>query len=127
MGSNTTVIEQAYAAFGRGDIPSLLAVVADPVDWEFVAPASLPFAGRRRSPQEVADFFAVLAGFLDIQYFEPSEFIDGGLYVTVLGAERGVVRHSQRPFETEWAHVATVVDGKITRWRGFADTAVLFI
>jgi limonene-1,2-epoxide hydrolase len=29
-------------------------------------------------------------------------------------------------FETEWVHVFTVKSGKITRWRGFFDTAARY-
>ena len=29
------VVEAAYAAFGRGDVPAILDLVADTVDWRF--------------------------------------------------------------------------------------------
>ena len=51
MGAATTIVKQAYEAFGRGDVPAILNFVADEVDWEFVGSANLPYAGRRRKPQ----------------------------------------------------------------------------
>jgi ketosteroid isomerase-like protein len=33
---------------------------------------------------------------------------------------------TQKLFETEWVHVFTVKSGKITRWRGFFNTAARY-
>jgi hypothetical protein len=44
MGAALNLIQQAYETFGRRDIPALLNLVADHVDWEFVGPASLLIA-----------------------------------------------------------------------------------
>ncbi len=43
--------------------------------------------------------------------------------MVVLGWEKTVARDTGKPFECEWAHVFTVKDGKVNRWRGFFDTA----
>lgn len=48
MGAATAIVKQAYEAFGRGDVPAVLNLIADQVDWEFVGSASLPYAGRRK-------------------------------------------------------------------------------
>jgi len=47
MGATLDVVQQAYAAFGRRDIPALLKLVADEVDWKEVCPASWPNSGLR--------------------------------------------------------------------------------
>jgi len=49
MGTSAAVVQQAYEAFGKGDIPALLELVADEVDWELIGPKSLSYAGRRRN------------------------------------------------------------------------------
>ena len=36
------VVQQAYEAYGRRDVPAILELVAPEVDWEFVGSASLP-------------------------------------------------------------------------------------
>jgi uncharacterized protein len=71
------IVQQAYHAFGRQDIPALLALVADEVDWECVVPGSLPYSGKRRTRAEVADFFAAIPRVDAIHVFEPREFVDG--------------------------------------------------
>jgi uncharacterized protein len=126
MGAALNVIQQAYETFGRGDIPALLNLVADHVDWEFVGPASLPYAGRRKNREQVAEFFSALQSADETQTFEPREFIEAGEHVTVLGWIKGIARDTGTPFETEWAHVFTVRDGKVVRWHGFANTAARY-
>jgi uncharacterized protein len=126
MGEALNVVQKGYEAFGRRDIPALLSLVADEVDWKFSCPASWPHSGPRRTPSEVADFFVALGGFDDLTVFEPKEFIEAGQHVTVLGYLEGSARDTKRKFESEWVHVFTVNNGKITRWRGFANTAARY-
>jgi len=108
------------------DIPGLLKLVAYDVDWEFVGSPGLAYAGRRRDHDGVADFFAGVARLDDIHAFEPREFIEAGEHVTVLGWEKSTARDTGKEFETEWVHVFTVKDGKVTRWRGFFNTAARY-
>ncbi len=76
MGTATAIVKQVYEAFGRGDVPTILNLVADEVVWELVGPTNLPYAGRRKNHKEVADFFAAVAHSDDIHAFEPREFIE---------------------------------------------------
>lgn len=126
MNSPTAIVRQAYEAFGRGDVPAIVDLVADDIDWMFVGSAGLPYAGRRQSRQAVAEFFAAVARADDIHRFEPREFIEAGPHVTVLGFEQSTVRDTGKTFESEWAHVFTVKNGKVTRWRGFFNTAARY-
>lgn len=126
MGAATAVVQQAYAAFSQGDVAAILDLVADEVDWEFVGSENLEYAGLRRNRDEVAAFFAAVAATDAIHVFEPREFIEAGTHVTVLGWEQATALDSTEDFASEWAHVFTVRDGKITRWRGFFNTAARY-
>jgi uncharacterized protein len=127
MNTALNIVQQAYAAFGRRDIPALLELVADEVNWECVVPASLPYAGKRKTRAEVADFFAAIPQADAIEVFEPREFIDAGEHVVALGWEKSTALDTKKVFETEWVHVFTVKNDKIVRWRGFFDTAARYI
>ncbi|MEO8407943.1 MAG: nuclear transport factor 2 family protein [Oxalobacteraceae bacterium] len=126
MGAAITVVQQAYNAFSQGDVPAILDLVADEVDWEFVGSENLPYAGLRRNRDEVAVFFTALAAADAIHVFEPREFIEADPHVTVLGWEQSTALDSNADFASEWVHVFTVRDGKITRWRGFFNTAARY-
>ena len=60
---------------------------------------------------------------LKLEQFEPREFVDQGDTVFVLGYELSLVKPTGRTFENEWAHVFTLRDGKIAKFRAFEDTA----
>jgi len=114
------VVRAAYAAFGRGDVAAIVNLLSDDVDWRFNGPKLLPYSGRFKKA-EVMQWFADVAAADDMQAFEPREFIPGGTHVTVLGWERCAAIPSGKVFETEWVHVFTVKNGKITRFWGMYD------
>ena len=126
MGAATTVVKQAYEAFGKGDVPGILKLVADEVDWELVGSPGLAYAGNRKNKKGVADFFAEVARVDEMHAFEPKEFIEAGEHVTVLGRESATGRDTKKKFESPWLHLFTVKNGKITRWRGFFNTAARY-
>jgi ketosteroid isomerase-like protein len=55
--------------------------------------------------------------------FEPKEFIAQGDRVVALGTYAATVRETGRSYETDWVHVFTVKDGKITSFNEFFDSA----
>jgi uncharacterized protein len=120
---NTRVVQQMYVAFARGDIAALLDAVADDVDWQWLGPADLPYAGSRQGRAQVAQFFSDIDQAIEVQQFVPQEFIAQNDRVVVLGHERSRVRSTGRTFEQEWAHVYSLRDGKVVRFRGYEDTA----
>lgn len=126
MGTATAMVKDLYAAFDRGDVPAVLNMLADEVDWEFVGSPGLPYAGKRRSKAEVAEFFAAISRSDDVHAFEPREFFEAGEALTVLGWESTTARETGKRFETEWVHVFVLKNGKITRWRGFYNTAARY-
>ena len=116
------VVQSVYAAFGRGDIPAILDLIADDVEWKFCGSKGLPYTGTFRTKEAIAKWFASIPEVEEIQIFEPREFISAGDSVTVLGWERTRALPAGKVFETEWVHVFTVHDGRITRYWGMYDT-----
>jgi ketosteroid isomerase-like protein len=75
------------------------------------------------SPQQVAQFFSALAQTQTAEMFEPREFIASQGKVVVLGAQRWRVNSTGSVYEDEWAHVFTILDGRITKFQEYYDTA----
>ena len=116
------VVQAAYAAFGRGDIPAVLTLVADDIDWTFRGAKGLPYTGSYHTRSDVGKWFASIPQADDIQAFEPREFIVGGDKVTVLGWERTRAVPNGKVFEADWVHVFTVRNGHVVRFWGMYDT-----
>jgi uncharacterized protein len=125
--TNVDVVQRNYEAVGRGDIPAVLDLLTDDVEWTLQGPSVIPFAGTRRGREGVAEFFSLLGENLEFQQFEPREFVAKGDTVVVLGYERSLVKPTGRTFEQEWAHVYTLRDGKIAKGRFIEDTAAYVV
>jgi ketosteroid isomerase-like protein len=121
--TNVEVVQESYEAVGRGDIPALLDLLTDDVEWTFQGPSVIPFAGTRRGREGVAEFFSLVGGNLEFERFEPREFVAQGDTVVVLGFERSLVKPTGRTFEQEWAHVYKLRDGKVAEFLALEDTA----
>ena len=122
---NTRVVQEAYDAFGRGDLERLLALMADDVEWHQAGPSALPTAGDWHGRERVRRFFAVVAESFEFDQFEPREYIGQGDRVVVLGYYRGRAKATGRHFESHWAMAFTVRNGKIAQFREYVDTAAL--
>jgi ketosteroid isomerase-like protein len=121
--TNTDVVQQGYEALGRGDIPALLDLLTDDVEWIHQGPSVIPVAGTRHGHEGVAEYFSWLDESLELEQFEPREFVAQGDTVVVVGFERSVSKATGHTIEQEWAHVYTLRDGKIAKVRYFEDTA----
>lgn len=120
------VVQDLYAAFGRGEIDGILAVLDENVDWHFNGRTQdIPFAGRWQGHAKALDFFRTVALTCDVLEFGPHEIIPMGEHVLSLGHERVQVKATGCVFETDWAHLFTVRDSKVVRLREYYDTAAM--
>lgn len=122
MNDALTTIQNVYAAFGRGDIPALLNMLASDVSWQFNGDSKAPFTGRFRGHGQVGEWFGLVASADGIQAFEPREFLVGPDHVTVIGWERTQALPNGGVFETEWVHVWQLREGLVSRFLGLLDT-----
>lgn len=121
--NNTEIVQKGYEYFGNGDIPGLLALFSDDIEWEVPEIENAPFAGSRTGIASVGEFFTQLDAAEDITRFEPLEFIAEGDKVVVLGESAATVRETGKIYETDWVHVFHLRDGKIAGFHEFFDNA----
>jgi ketosteroid isomerase-like protein len=120
---NTNVVKQTYAAYKAGDLEGLLKNYAEEVRWEIYGPATIPTTGTRHGIAALREFFATLDKLMAVQSFEPREYIAQDDQVAVLGDYKWTVKPTGRTFASNWVHVVTLKEGKITRFREYTDTA----
>jgi ketosteroid isomerase-like protein len=122
---NKKMVQDTYAAFGRGDIAAVLASLSDDVDWQAIAGAGphVPTSGPRRGRAQVQTFFAQLGDSVDFKKFEPREFVAEGDKVVTLGYYEAVAKKTGRSFKSEWVMVFTFANGKVVKFREYADSA----
>jgi ketosteroid isomerase-like protein len=121
---NTQVVKQAYDYFKKGDIQSVLNLMSEDVDWRLPEVENMPQAGRRKGLNAVTEFFSLLDQAQETKIFEPTEYIAQGDKVVALGHYLWTVKPTGRDFGSDFVHVFTVRDGKITGFDEYFDTAV---
>jgi ketosteroid isomerase-like protein len=122
---NLDVVRQCYDAFGRDDIPGVLAQLDDQIVWRTPGPPELPFAGTRRGPSAVAQFFQTLVAVVDVVRFEPRQFIAQGNVVVVVGDETARVKATGKSLEVRWTHVFTLRNDKVVAFEEYFDTSAI--
>jgi ketosteroid isomerase-like protein len=120
------IVQSAYAAFGRGDIPGVLEMLAEDVSWQTVGDAAdYPLFRQWQGRAGAAEFFATLVSLEEIAAFEPQTFDAAADKVFVTGRIESVVKASGRKVAYEWIHVWTTRGGKVVAWKEWLDGAVL--
>ena len=123
---NTKVVQEAYAAFGRKDVQSILDKLDDGVVWKGVygAGSHVPTAGERRGKAQVGEFFKQVAENINFSRFDPREFIATGDKVVALG-HYTATSPLGRTFDSDFAMVFTLQNGKVTEFQEFMDSAAI--
>jgi ketosteroid isomerase-like protein len=123
---NTQTAKDAYAAFGRGDIPAVIAVMADDIEWVFPGPTDvIPNAGTFRGREAVGAWFGTLNATVEFQVFEPREFIAQGDKLVALVYIENTVRSTGGKQAVHEAHLWTFRDGKVASFQVYTDTAAI--
>ena len=119
--SGGDVVRQAYEAFEQQDIPGLLGALADDVRWD--VPELLPQGGSFNGRDDVGTFFQRLGETYDDLSIDIHDLIDGDERVAGVGVAKGKL-HDGNDVEYGFVHVFDVSDGKVTRFREYADRTV---
>jgi ketosteroid isomerase-like protein len=125
--ANIKLVQDAYAAFGRGDIPACVAM--------FTPDGAIGIVGRRQDApffgmfggKDIPEFFKQLDAAHAIGKFEPQRFLAAEDKVFVWGRYTWTMRNSGVSDTTSWFHEITVRDGKMAEWLGHNDTAMLAV
>jgi ketosteroid isomerase-like protein len=122
--ANVQLVRLEYEHFKTGNIPALLGLVSEDVEWQLPDIASVPFSGKRRGREQVGQFFAAVNREQETLQFEPRQLIAEGDSVVAIGHYAWRVRSIGRQFDCDWAHVFTVRGGRVAAFQEFTDTAL---
>ena len=124
--SNEQTVLDVYAAFQRGDVAAITALVADDVDWrnDGVESRECPWNGNFSGKANLPGFFKAVGDSLDISVFDVRQTASAEKVVAVNLRIESTVRKNGRALKNDAVHVWNFNDnGQITRYRHFNDTA----
>ncbi|ATE78180.1 nuclear transport factor 2 family protein [Pseudomonas frederiksbergensis] len=119
------IVQRFYEYAGSGRFAEAMALFCADAHISFYGPSSVPHSGEYHGVEGLQAFFAIVGGTLEVQAFEPLEFIAEGNRVVVLGRERSRVKDNGREFSVQWVQVWTVQQQQIVRLRDYFDTGTM--
>jgi len=122
---NREVVEGIYAAFGRGDVPAILEVLADDVRWDAHYGASkVPWLTARAGRAGAAAFFSAVGEHLAFEKFEVEAILESGsLLVALVNLEAKVKSTGKTLRERREVHVWELDErGRVVDFQHGADT-----
>ncbi|MBI3440058.1 MAG: nuclear transport factor 2 family protein [Proteobacteria bacterium] len=123
MSSNADVVRGMYAAFQRGDIPTVLAAMAPDIVWNeaegFPYADKNPYVGPEAILQGV---FARLGGEWDGFSVKEEQLIDAGDTIVTLGRYGGAPKVTGKKINAQFAHVWRFKNGKVVGFQQYTDT-----
>lgn len=118
------LVESLVAAFRNGDVAHIRASVAADCAWRGSLAPELPYAGVRKGPNGVSQYFESMFTALVPDTLTIENWVCEGETVVAIGSWAGAARRSGKRFDTPLALYFRVRDGKVTEFRGFEDSAL---
>lgn len=123
---NIEKIQQIYAAFGRGDVPTVVDAFAERLEHfgvESHGPVKAPWHCSAATRADVAEYFQKLLGTLEPLKFEVENVAAGGDYVYATTQQQFRVRANGNMLVLRNSvHRFKLVQGRIVGWMATEDT-----
>jgi len=122
---NVQNLKGGYEAFGRGDIPSVLALFDPNIEWREAEGNPYKPDGKAWIGGDaiVEHLFMRLGSEWDGFTVTPNELYDAGDTVVAECRVTGVHKATGKSIDAQACHVWKFSDGKVTSFQGYADTA----
>ena len=125
--NNVNLMKDLYAAFGSGDMPTVLGAMSPDIKWhEAESNPYMPSGKAWVGPDAILDnLFVKLGAEWEGFSVHPKSFHDAGDSVIVEVRYGGKYLATGKSMDTQACHVWDIKGGKVTRFQQYADTAKL--
>ncbi len=122
MLANVDLVKKFYSSFKAKDKQTYLQLCDDDIEWKVLE--GMPYGGATYIGKTAVfeKYFRQLFSNFEEFHAMPEEFLDAGEAVVVLGKYQMVAKKSKDTFTSPFAHVYTIKNEKIVRFRQYADT-----
>lgn len=119
---NVEIVQSLYRAFANRDIAGMLALLSRDVQWGEPENPHNPAGGTRHGHAGFMEWLKIGHAAEEILALETKEFLAGRDAVAVVGFTRCRARSTNREYATDFVHLVTIADGKVSRFQEFFDT-----
>jgi ketosteroid isomerase-like protein len=127
--SHTATVQTIYQLFGKGDIPAILELMSDKVNWEQNAmDHGVPWLKPGRGKLHVHQFFKTIAREIEFTRLDIKPPIEIGNQVIAMIDLEAKVRSTGKPLNDLEFHIWTFdEEGKVRSFRHVVDTHQHFL
>lgn len=121
---NIEIIKQLYEFWAKRDLQNILKQQTEDTEWSIAGSADeIPWAGPLYGFEGVKKYLNLLTESLLTEKYEVHEYFANVDKVVVLGYQKGKAIDSGKSYEIDFVHVWTLRNEKISKYRGYYDTA----
>ncbi|WP_370330925.1 nuclear transport factor 2 family protein [Mycolicibacterium hippocampi] len=121
---NIDATEAIYAAIPAGDLDGALVHLDPEIRITYYGTPAIPYAGDYRGIDEALTFFSRVGTAIEIVEMQAWKFIAEGDDLAAWGRQRFRRRDTGREWESEFAHIITLRDGRWLHFRDFMNSAL---
>jgi len=124
MQSHTELVKKFYELFKVHDMQSYMQMCDESIEWKVMdgMPEGGTFVGKTAA---FDGYFPKMLSHFEEFHAVPEQFFESGHSVIVLGRYTGVGKATGKSFESPFAHIYTIKDSRIVRFRQYADTKAI--
>lgn len=121
---NLGSIRNLYAAFAKGDIPTVLGSFDSDIIWEEPDVPGHPWGGKHQGPDGVLNgVFMQIGGTTENFSIVAEDYHAAGDRVLAIGKFNGTTKATGKPFKSDFVHIYTLNNGKITHFKTIEDSS----
>lgn len=121
---NVETTKAIYAAIPAGDLEGALALLDPEIRITYYGTDAIPYAGDHRGMEEAIGFFTKVGTSIEIVEMEAWKFIAQGDDLASWGRQKFRRLDTGHEWESEFAHIITLRDGKWLHFRDFMNSAL---
>jgi ketosteroid isomerase-like protein len=116
---NVEIVERAYAAFGRRDVPAIVALLSEDFELDISGHPVPDFPDHGAGADHVVDFLATYLSGFEEYTLQIRRLMEAGDEIVVLLHDSARIHGSEGIVERDLAHVWTVRAAKLRRLRAY--------
>lgn len=121
---NVATMERVYAAVPAGDLDTALSLLDPEVTIVYYGSDATPYTGEYHGIDGAVEFFTRVGTHIEIVEMEVHRFIVQGDELAAFGRQRFRRLANGHVWESDFAHIVTLRDGRWLEFRDFMNSAL---
>jgi hypothetical protein len=123
--TNLEIIRELYRAFYEKDYNAFLRICTPDLEW--IQNEGFPRGATWRGAEAVVEgVFKTFNNDWELWSFDVEQYLDAGETIIVIGSYAGRYRLSGKSFRSPAAHIYDISNSKVSRFRQFTDTKIIW-